>query len=176
MGDRSVVDYRLGTLSDAPSVSALAIQVFLGTYSPSGVRPDIAREALSAFAESAVRARLAHPSRTFVLAVREGRLLGFAEVNANSPSPPPSDAGEVELARLYVQPGVQRQGIGAALLHGAEDLARKAGARHLWLTVWAGNEAAISFYRASSYRELGTTHFMIGNSSYENCLMARQIP
>jgi ribosomal protein S18 acetylase RimI-like enzyme len=81
----------------------------------------------------------------------------------------------VELVRLYVQPGAQRQGIGIALLREAEGVALGAGATHLWLTVWGKNEPAIAFYRAMSYRELGRTNFVMGNASYENLLMAREV-
>jgi ribosomal protein S18 acetylase RimI-like enzyme len=156
-------------------LSALAIQVFLSTYAPSGVSLEVAREALDSFSERVFLSRLEDPNARFVLAIRESALLGFAEVRLNQPSPAPSDVGSVELARLYVQPGAQRRQIGSTLLRRSEDVARLVGAKNLWLTVWAGNAVAIDFYRASSYRELGKTTFVMGQSSYENLLMAREI-
>ena len=156
-------------------MSALAIHVFLSTYAPSGVSAEVAREALDAFSEGAILARITDPCTSFVLAVRGPELVGFAEVRRDGPSRPLAGVGHVELARLYVAPGAQRQGVGSALLNRAEDIAREAGAKNLWLTVWAGNDRAISFYRALSYRELGTTHFVMGKSSYENLVMAKDV-
>ena len=37
---------RPATPADAPTLSALAIQVFLDTYAPEGIRPAVAREVL----------------------------------------------------------------------------------------------------------------------------------
>jgi hypothetical protein len=49
---------RRGTLADAPAIAALAIQVFLDTYAPDGVAPEIAREVLDGYGEDAFSARL----------------------------------------------------------------------------------------------------------------------
>jgi hypothetical protein len=62
---------RLAAPVDAPTLSALAIQVFLGTYAEDGIGPAVAHEAHELLSPTAFDAALADPTHTFVLAERE---------------------------------------------------------------------------------------------------------
>ena len=59
---------RPGTPADAPTIAALAIQVFLDTYATGGIRPDLAREALRDYGVAAFQPRLREPQRRVLLA------------------------------------------------------------------------------------------------------------
>lgn len=48
---------------------------------------------------------------------------------------------------LFVAEGHRRQGVGRALMAALAAAARRAGARHLWLTALPPNQAAHAFYR-----------------------------
>lgn len=78
------VDLRPANQSDALTVAALSVQVFLDTYATDGVRPDLAREAFREYSEQAFLGRLADPNRRFILAEVQQALVGFAEVNSGS--------------------------------------------------------------------------------------------
>jgi GNAT superfamily N-acetyltransferase len=170
------ISLRGGTPGDATSISALAIQVFLDTYAIDGVRPDLAEEAFHHYGAAAFSARLAEPERRFVLAERENRLLGFAELRvAEEPAPAGAVSG-AELVRLYVQPGAQRAGLGTALLARAEDLAAQAGLPFLWLTAWEGNSRALAFYAARGYADRGATHHAFQGRAYVNRVLSIRLP
>lgn len=166
---------RPGTAADLPQLSVLATHVFVHTYCADGLRPDQAREALAEYSQAALAQRLAAGHR-FTLAVRGEHLLGFADT-ALSPNPPlPRLAGALELARLYVDPSAQRQGVGLALLRHAEAQAVQAGGPGLWLTAWAGNARALAFYAANGYGDLGRWDYVFEGQAYENRVMFRALP
>lgn len=71
---------RLAAPVDAPTLSALAIQVFLDACAEEGVRPSFAHEARDILSPAAFCAALADPACTLLLAERERRLPGYAQI------------------------------------------------------------------------------------------------
>ena len=68
LGMTTTITYRRATPDDALCIGVLATQVFLDTYAPHGIRPDLAREALACYAPEVVATHLADPDVHFVLA------------------------------------------------------------------------------------------------------------
>ncbi|HEY8880099.1 MAG TPA: GNAT family N-acetyltransferase [Roseateles sp.] len=166
---------RPGTPDDAVTISALAIQVFLDTYTVQGIRPDMAREALREYAAEAFDARLREPGRRFVLAERETALLGFAEVRLAAQPAPAGDIAGAELIRLYVQPAAQGLGVGRRLIRAAEALAAEARMDALWLTAFDGNHRALAFYAREGYADIGATTYSFEGNTYGNRVLARDL-
>ena len=171
-GAAAVVAYRAGQPADALCIAVLATHVFLDTYATAGLRPDLAREALSVYSPEAFADRLADPALRFVLAEAGGHLVAFAEVATDRACPAPVPA-EVEVVRLYVHPRFQHQGIGRALLLHAERIGAGLGAGAVWLAAWAGNASALAFYRALGYEDVGATTYAIEGQHYENRVLRK---
>lgn len=172
---RPSIELRPADPSDAATIAALAVQVFLDTYATDGVRPDLAQEAFREYSEQAFLARLCDPERRFILAGVHAGLLGFAELDgALREAPVPGRRG-CELVRLYVQPQAQRSGVGSALLAQSERLALAAGARDLWLSVWEGNARARAFYARQGYCDVGESVHIIEGRPYGNRLLAKPL-
>ena len=62
------------------------------------------------------------------------------------------DAPYAEVTQLYVRPRFQRRGVGAALLHEAEERSRISGATCVHIITGRNNVGAQAFYRAQGYR------------------------
>jgi ribosomal protein S18 acetylase RimI-like enzyme len=167
------IELRIAASSDAPVIAALATQVFLDTYATQGVRPDLAREALSQYGVEAFSQRLAEPDRRFVLATRQDALLGFAEVLISQLQGPVAGVRGAELVRLYVQPRSQRCGVGRTLISEAERMIGAASLTALWLTVWEHNERALGFYRQLGYRDAGATTYVFEGNTYGNRVLVK---
>ncbi len=164
---------RIGTVADAETISALAIQVFLDTYATEGVRPDLAHEAFAEYGQDVFAQRLGQDARVFYLAVQGPGLVGFAEVLRDSaPSPIPGVSGS-ELVRLYVQPQAQGAGVGRTLLQSVERCASQAGAAGVWLTAWEHNARALAFYKRQRYEDIGHTLCVIQGQSFGNRVFFR---
>ncbi len=121
-----------------------------------------------------VERRLA-AGHTFTLAVRGERLLAFADTVRTAAVPLPELAGAPELARLYVAPFAQRQGLGRRLLRAAEAQAAAAGCPGLWLTAWVDNRKALAFYAAQGYADRGRWDHVFEGRAYENRILARAL-
>ncbi len=59
------------------------------------------------------------------------------------------------IVTLDVAPGLRRQGLAGALVADAEKKAAEGGAQTMLLHVFAGNAAAIGFYRSAGYQLAG---------------------
>lgn len=168
------IEFRAAGPADLPQLCVLATHVFVDTYCAGGLRPDQAREALLAYSSAAFAQRLAEGHR-FTLALRGEHLLGFAETVPTPELPMPALAGALELARLYVDPAMQRQGLGLALLRLAEEEALRGAHAGLWLTAWAGNTRALAFYAAAGYADLGRWDYVFEDRAYENRVMFKAV-
>jgi diamine N-acetyltransferase len=160
---------------DAVTIAALAVQVFLDTYATDGVRPDLAREAFAKYSAEAFASRLREPTRRFFVAEQATGLIGFAEIQACPLSAPAGAVVGAELVRLYVQPTVQRLGVGSRLLQEAEGATMAAALGSLWLTAWEGNARARGFYASRGYKDVGATTYTFQGNSFGNRVFVKQL-
>ena len=98
--------------------------------------------------------------------------LDDAEIASNRSGRSQDAKADVELVTLHVQEHFARQGIGSALLHHAERLAR-GRASCLWLMVNAQNFPAIAFYRVHDFARVGTAYFELGAARFENHVLTK---
>jgi GNAT superfamily N-acetyltransferase len=169
-------DIRPASPDDALCLGVLAMQVFLDTYATDGIRPAIAREALSAYAPEVYQRLLRAPATFILVAERQGHLLGLAQVTLGTRHPLVQAAAPAELDRLYVQQPFTGRGLGRLLLQAAERGAAARGAGTLWLTPWVHNHRARHFYAREGYADLGRTWFEFEGERHENRVLARPLP
>jgi [ribosomal protein S18]-alanine N-acetyltransferase len=65
-------------------------------------------------------------------------------------------AQEAHLLNLSISPANQRRGLGSGLLRDAADLARRLGARNVFLEVRPSNRGAQALYTRFGFRKIGT--------------------
>jgi len=159
---------RDATAADALVIGVLGTQVFLDTYATSGIRPLLAREVCENFSTARMATLLADPHTCFVLAEREGHLLGFAQLGLDARHALVQATPAIEVQRLYVQARFNGQGIGKALMADAAGRASALGAKALWLTAWVGNAHALAWYRRQGWIERGSTPYVFEDESFEN--------
>ncbi|MEK8032881.1 GNAT family N-acetyltransferase [Ideonella sp. DXS29W] len=159
---------RSGEAGDAHRLAVLATQVWLHTYAVDGISDLTAHYILSEITPEKYAQALAEPSVHFLVAEREGCLIGFAKVRLTTPCPSDGVATSAELQTLYVQEHYIGRGLGRRLLQAAEALAREHSEPRLWLTVNAKNQRALRFYARVGYAKVGTAYFVLGDERHEN--------
>ena len=82
----------------------------------------------------------------------EGEIVGFAAVE-------PRADGDSELDAMFVEPRMQRRGIGRTLVEYCAGVARKQGSRYLHVV---GNPHAENFYAATGFEVIGVTQTRFG--------------
>lgn len=166
---------RPATADDALCLGVLAMQVFLDTYATDGIRPAIAREAMSAYAPEVYQRLLQAADTVILVAERHGHLLGFAQLTLGTAHHLLPAGTPAELDRLYVQEPFTGQGLGRVLLHAAEQAAARRGASLLWLSPWVHNHRALHFYAREGYADVGTTWFEFEGERHENRVLTRPL-
>ena len=172
-GGAPTIELRRGGAADAAQLCVLATHVFVDTYCQGGLRPDQAREALSQYAVAEFERRVAQ-GHEFTLACRGEHLLGFAETACVDEVPLPEVAGALELMRLYIGPGAQRQGLGRTLLAHAEERAMALGCDGVWLGAWVHNVRALAFYAAMGCVDVGRMDYVFEGRVYENRVLFKR--
>jgi ribosomal protein S18 acetylase RimI-like enzyme len=91
------------------------------------------------------------PDTVLLVAEREGRIVGTAQLHLASQA---NARHRAEVAKVLVDPGARRQGIGRALMQRIEEMARQAGRTLLILDTRAG-DVSNGLYRSLGYVEVG---------------------
>ncbi|WP_295534893.1 N-acetyltransferase [uncultured Thioclava sp.] len=158
---------RRPTKSDASSIAAISIEVWVGTYLKRGVNAFFADFALNEFTPAKVEKLISDPSQFILVSDNEQGIDGFIRVSSSS-KPPVEGCSELEISTFYVQPRHHGKGIGKQLLEAAFQHCRDSAAESVWLTTNAENDAAIAFYLSRGFEHVGETHFRIGDERYLN--------
>ncbi|WP_417067994.1 GNAT family N-acetyltransferase [Niveibacterium terrae] len=160
--------YRRANASDAECLAALALQVFFDTYAQWGIRPPVARYALTELSVEAFDERIKDPSLCVLVAEVDQHRVGFAVLVLAAESPVPG-CPPAEVATLYVSRHFARRGIGRGLLDECRGLAAELSPDpRIWLSANAENAGAIAFYRRLGFNELGAFDFEIEGERHPN--------
>lgn len=162
-----MLTYRAPTPADASSLAALSIEVWVGTYLKHGVSGVFADFVLEEFTAAKMAALIDDPAQRVIVAEETDGIVGFIRLCEGVA--PVAGCGGVEIVTLYVQPRHHGKGIGTQLLAQACALVKEP----VWLSTNAENDPAIAFYLREGFRQVGETHFRIGDEGYLNNVYAR---
>lgn len=158
---------RRSQISDASSIAAISIEVWIGTYLKKGVSAFFADYALSEFTTVKTQALISDPTQFIMVSENEDGIDGFIRVSSGCKAPV-EGCSEMEISTLYVQPRHHGKGIGKRLFNAAREHARDERSESVWLTTNADNTLAIAFYLSQGFKKAGETHFYIQEEGYLN--------
>lgn len=158
--------------SEASSIAALSIEVWLGTYLKRGINKFFADFALNEFTQQKVAMLIADPDQFILVSENEDGIDGYVRISTGETAPV-EGCSETEIATLYVQPRHHGKGVGKRLLDAALQHCISTGIKSVWLTVNSENDQAAGFYVAQGFEAVGTTRFHIANQTYPNIVFQR---
>ncbi len=161
-------------MSDASSLAALSIEVWLGTYLNHGINGFFADYVLQEFTTARMETLIADPKQVIHVHENTNGIDGFIRVTSENPAPV-NNPSETEISTLYVQPRHHGKGIGKHLLTAALDHCKTSGISSVWLATNAENSPAIAFYLARGFVHVGETYFVIDDQQYLNNVYAHQL-
>ncbi|MGV1752047.1 N-acetyltransferase family protein [Agrobacterium sp. CG674] len=156
--------------SDASSLAAISLEVWIGTYLRLGVNAFFADYALREFTSEKFEAILGSANDHLIVSENEDGIDGFIRLSFDLPAPSPSMA-QTEIKTLYLQPRHHGKGIGKRLLQAALAICAAKDIETVWLSVNTENSAARQFYMANGFVTIGETHFRIDDQAYLNEVM-----
>lgn len=163
-------------LGDAAALALVGQATFLETYAGTLPVADILDHCAGEHGEAyyaRALARLDH--RLWIAEMTEGQApVGYA-VLCPPDLPTPSEAGDVELKRIYLLHRFHGSGLGGRLMGAVLESARAAGFGRMLLGVYRENERAMSFYARQGFAEVGVRKFKVGAKVYDDPVLARTL-
>lgn len=153
--------------SDASSIAAISMEVWIGTYLKEGVNSFFADFALEEFSTSNTQAQIADETQFVIVSENNMGIDGFIRVSFGRTAPVP-DCSDTEISTFYVQPRHHGKGIGKRLLKAAVARCREKGIKAVWLATNSENAPGIAFYLSQGFEFAGETHFRIDDQAYLN--------
>mgnify|MGYP001092261795 CR=1 FL=1 len=164
---RVEMKYRKALKSDASSMAALSIEVWLGTYLRRGINSFFADFALSEFTAPKFEALLGDRSEFFAVSENDEGIDGFIRITTGNPAPV-NGCSNTEISTLYIQPRHHGRGLGKGLLKAGLLHCRENNVQSVWLATNSENTSAINFYLSQGFQNVGKTHFRIQDQAYLN--------
>jgi len=153
----------------------VADQTFRDTFGSQNTAEDMDIHCQLSYSEELQGREIAAPDRATLLAVEEGRIVGFAQLRWGA-TPACVVAGTPgEIQRIYVSKEWQGRGVAQALMNASLREIMKRGSDVAWLGVWERNPKAISFYRKLGFAEVGDHVFPLGRDSQRDIIMVRAV-
>lgn len=160
--------------ADAAALALIGGATFLETFAEVHTGPEIVAHCAAQHSVAAYLRLLADATDAWLAETAgTGAPLGYAVLAP--PDLPGAGAGDLELKRIYTLSRLHGSGAGAALLAAALARARARGAARLLLGVYSGNPRGIAFYQKSGFARIGEHRFMVGETGYEDWIMARDL-
>lgn len=171
----SEVTYRDAFTNDCDALSDLMRETFCETFAHLYRSEDLEAFLAASYTPAQQYAEIIDPDVETRLAVRAGRLVGYAQIG---PFKLPHEAGPgraLELYRLYVRGEVQGRGVAPALMDWALMRMRERAAQDAYLGVWSQNERAKKFYARYGFERVGEYQFPVGETLDDEYILRAHI-
>lgn len=162
---------RLAKSTDASSLAALSLEVWLGTYIREGINGFFADYALEEFTTQKFEAILHSKNERIYVSENTVGIDGFIRISS-AHSANFKGCSDTEITTLYVQPRHQGKNIGKRLLTEGLKYCASIPVTTPWLAVNSENPMAVNFYLSNGFRKIGQTRFQIQDQSYLNEVLA----
>jgi ribosomal protein S18 acetylase RimI-like enzyme len=165
---------RHATTADAPALARLSAALFpLGC--PANTKPEDLAEYIRQELTPQRFCALLEDDRNVILVVNiADKLAGYALL-AHGSKPPYRQLAGCELRKFYIDAAYHGRGVANALMRKVLAIAEDGGEGTLWLSVFSGNERAISFYRKWGFRIAGVRDFLVGTDCQQDYLMQHEV-
>jgi ribosomal protein S18 acetylase RimI-like enzyme len=170
------VEIRRAVPGDEAALSLVAQASFLETYAHMIPRQDMLAFCADEHGAARYAGWLADGTRSLWIAeaAETGAPVGYAVVTPPD-LPVATQDDDLELKRIYALHRLHGSGLGPRLMACAVEGAGAAGARRLLVGVHGGNARALAFYARQGFTQAGVRRFRVGQSVFDDLILARAI-
>jgi ribosomal protein S18 acetylase RimI-like enzyme len=162
------------TTGDAEALSRLSASVFpLGC--PANTKPeDLADYINQQLTPERFRLLLGDDRIVILMVTIADELAGYALIARGASHPQGGLSAQCELRKFYIDAAYHGRGVANALMREVISAAADGCEGALWLSVFSGNQRAISFYQRWGFRIRGSQDFYVGADCQKDYLMQRE--
>jgi diamine N-acetyltransferase len=167
------IHWRASNPGDEQALSLLGQATFLNTFAFDHPGGPLIQFLLDLHSTEFYAEKLANPDIDIIIGETPlGAPVAYAML-CPPEHPDVQQPGDWELKRIYLLPGWQGGGNGAALMQQAMDIAHKRQASRLLLAVYEVNARAIAFYERNGFSYVGEAVFMVADVPFRDKVYAR---
>lgn len=111
----------------------------------------------------------------FYFIYSNNKIAGYLKVNDGVAQTDDVAENSLEVERFYISKQYKRLGLGKQLMAFAFSLAEQLNKSSIWLGVWEGNLAALAFYQAQGFYQIGTHPFNMGGDIQTDLLLKKDL-
>lgn len=126
------------------------------------------------FSSASLSQSLVSPGTSWLLASIEGKHVGFAKINWNSPLPNATQTG-AELQKIYFRADITGKKMGQQLFDHIVQLSTAKHQHQLWLEVLKLNQRALAFYLRQGLSIVDEDVFQTASQKVEMWIMAKPL-
>jgi ribosomal protein S18 acetylase RimI-like enzyme len=169
---------RRGAVTDAAELAEFAARTFAEAFGANTAPDDMAAHLAHTYRPELQAAELLDPNVVTLVALREDRIVAFAQVRPNAAPPACVQVADaIEVQRFYVDQSLRGTGLALRLMQEALGIVRAAfGGRHAWLGVWESNDRAQAFYRKAGFVDVGETVYVVGSDRQTDRVFLARLP
>ena len=161
--------------ADSETIAALSRQAFYDTFATFNTKENMDKFMNESFSTERLMAEVGENGNTFILALLENELAGYAKITESKNPLELGDANAIEIARIYAVKNAIGKGVGKTLMEECLRVAMSRNKQLVWLGVWEHNERAISFYKKFGFEKFGEHDFILGNDVQKDWLMKKEL-
>ena len=160
---------------DLDELSAVGMDSFLAAYAGTSEPKALAEHMDAMFAPASIAAEMTRGDCWYKIAMIGDAATGLLKLRSGSVPAELESRRVVEVQQLYVHSDYQGYGVGRALIDAAVQHARREQFEAIWLQVWSQAEWAIPFYMRNLFTRIGESPYHIGDQTYDDLLMLREL-
>lgn len=127
------------------------------------------------FSVEKIETSLEKQNNVYWIALVDRLPVGYAKLKLRSSCEFIEEVRISQLQKIYVLQDFLSMKIGKQLQNVLLERASKSGSRKIWLSVYKGNERAISFYKKNNFEEVGRHQFNIGHDTFAFLAMSKHL-
>lgn len=150
-------------------------ETFAATFGPENTPTDLKEYLAHAYNTEQLLTEIKNPDSFFFFAYYNDQLAGYLKLNIKQAQSEKFADNALEIERIYLKPGFQRQGLGTALFNKTIELAAKQRVDRIWLGVWENNTLAQKFYHKLGFKQIGDHVFQLGTDPQRDLIMEKEL-
>jgi len=162
---------RVAGVDDVAALAEIGYASFRAAYEGTCSTEDLVAHLDDHFSDTAIRAELKSPGRTYLMATADGVPAALAKLRVGDRPAAVPQENVLEIQQFYVSPDHQRLGLGKWLMDVVFNVARETVVSGVWLSVWEDADWAVKFYLSRGFKQVGTADYPLGSTVYNDYLM-----
>ena len=157
------------TLQDAKVLSEMGAETFYDAHKQSAPAHELDKYMSKVYNLDSIEQELGNRENIYHIIRHDKQVAGFSKMELNMNHPAIEVAGVSQMHRIYLLGSFRGLKLGAQLLNFNINYSKLYGQHGMWLIVWVGNRAAITFYEKFGFNIIKKENYQLTDTHVNPC-------